>query len=84
MAATASQAKFLNAVLSGHNVVLLGKAGTGKTYILKKAIAMLKNTKKVEVTTPQHEYLQPSSRRQGHCTHFLGFGQDIYVTRKQW
>lgn len=40
------QATFLEKVMSGENVFLTGKAGTGKSYITKEAIRQLKASKK--------------------------------------
>lgn len=40
------QADFLNAALSGENIFLTGKAGTGKTFVVKKAIEQLRAANK--------------------------------------
>ena len=47
----AKHRRFLNLALEGHNVVLLGLAGTGKTSVLKRLIQLLKTEKKVTVTS---------------------------------
>lgn len=48
-----SQQKFLENVLEGKNVFLTGKAGTGKTFIVKRAIKQLeKSGKKVISVAP--------------------------------
>jgi len=47
------QADFLNAALSGENIFLTGKAGTGKTFIVKRAIDEMKaKGKKVAAIAP--------------------------------
>ena len=51
MALTTDQSKFIDLAVRGHNVVLLGKAGTGKTYVLKKAVEILSLSKRVQVTS---------------------------------
>ena len=43
------QQQFLDTAMSGHNVLLLGKVGTGKTHALKTVIGLLENCKNVEV-----------------------------------
>ena len=35
---TRMQQVVLDAILFGHNIALLGKAGTGKTFLLKRAV----------------------------------------------
>lgn len=40
------QQEFLDAVLSGSNIFLTGKAGTGKSFAVKEAIRLLKENKK--------------------------------------
>lgn len=47
------QKEFLDSVLNGENVFLTGKAGTGKSYIVKKAIQELKaKNKKIVALAP--------------------------------
>ena len=41
----ASQQSFLDVAMLGHNIALLGKAGTGKTYVLNRVISLLKSCK---------------------------------------
>ena len=42
-----SQQKYaLDAVLNGHNIVLLGQAGTGKTYTIKECVKNLRRAGK--------------------------------------
>ncbi|MBR2770010.1 MAG: AAA family ATPase [Solobacterium sp.] len=43
---TAEQQSFLNLVMTGKNILLLGGAGTGKTYIIRQATARLEKTGK--------------------------------------
>ena len=43
---------FLDIALLGHNIaIFIGKAGTGKTFALKRVISMLKSCKRVQVTS---------------------------------
>lgn len=47
------QSEFLDAVLKGHNVFLTGKAGTGKTFVVKESIKKLVSSgKKVIAIAP--------------------------------
>lgn len=46
MSYSEKQKTFVESVLSGENIFLTGKAGTGKSYIVKKAIELLKEQKK--------------------------------------
>ena len=39
----------LDTAMSGHNVLLLAKVGTGKTHALKTVIGLLENCKNVEM-----------------------------------
>ena len=48
---TRMQQVVLDAIFAGHNIALLGKAGTGKTFLLKRALETLIITKKVQVTS---------------------------------
>ena len=41
----------LDMILAGHNVMVLGKAGTGKTFLLRRIIELLKPSKEIEVTS---------------------------------
>ena len=47
----ASQQSFLDVAMLGHNIALLGKAGTGKTYVLNRVISLLKSCKRLQVTS---------------------------------
>ena len=47
----ASQQSFLDVAMLGHNIALLGKAGTGKTYVLNRVISLLKSSKRLQVTS---------------------------------
>ena len=47
----ASQQSFLDVAMLGHNIALLGKAGTGKTYVLNRVISFLKSCKRLQVTS---------------------------------
>lgn len=50
---TTKQQEFLDAVLAGKNVFLTGKAGTGKSYVVKEAIEQLNATgRKVVAIAP--------------------------------
>ena len=50
---TDGQQEFLDALLAGKNIFLTGKAGTGKSWIVKRAIELLKkNKKKVVALAP--------------------------------
>lgn len=42
---SADQERFINAVLEGKNIFLTGKAGTGKSYVTKLAMKLLKDKK---------------------------------------
>ena len=42
MSLSTKQSKFLDAVLAGQNVFLTGKAGTGKTFVVKEAMRLMK------------------------------------------
>jgi Cdc6-like AAA superfamily ATPase len=46
MQLSSKQDLFLKSVLAGKNVFLTGKAGTGKSFVTKKAIETLKKAKK--------------------------------------
>ena len=46
-----TQQVVLDTILAGHNVVVLGKAGTGKTFLLRRIIELLKPSKQIEVTS---------------------------------
>jgi ATP-dependent DNA helicase PIF1 len=46
MTLSTKQSDFLDAVLAGKNVFLTGKAGTGKTFVVKKAIEKLRELRK--------------------------------------
>ena len=48
---TRMQQVVLDAIFAGHNITLLGKAGTGKTFLLKRPLETLIITKKVQVTS---------------------------------
>lgn len=53
MSLSKSQEKFFDAAMTGHNIVLSGKAGTGKTYITKLVVKALQDRfKKVIVMAP--------------------------------
>jgi ATP-dependent exoDNAse (exonuclease V) alpha subunit len=53
MTLSAKQQEFLNAVQEGKNIYLTGKAGTGKSYVVKQAIEWLAaNRKKVVALAP--------------------------------
>lgn len=45
------QNNLFNTALSGHCCMLLGKAGTGKTYVLKKVVDVLSKRKNMQVTS---------------------------------
>lgn len=45
------QTTVLNAVVSGHNLVLTGQAGTGKTYTIKQCVNELKNAGRIVTLT---------------------------------
>ena len=47
----AKQRQVLNLALAGHNVDILGLAGTGKKFVLKRLIRLLKTEKIVTVTS---------------------------------
>ena len=49
--ANEGQQSFVALTLEGHNVALLGKAGTGKPYIMKSVVSILSQTKHVKVTS---------------------------------
>ena len=46
-----TQQVVLDTILAGHNVVVLGKARTGKTFLLRRIIELLKPSKEIEVTS---------------------------------
>lgn len=53
MGFTSKQQEFLDAVLAGQNAFLTGKAGTGKSFVVKEAISQLQQTgKKVVALAP--------------------------------
>jgi type II secretory pathway predicted ATPase ExeA len=48
---TAKQEEVIGAIMNGHNLVVCGQAGTGKSYVLKHAIRKLRSCgKNVAVT----------------------------------
>ena len=48
---TDDQHKALDAVISGHNIIILGQAGTGKSFAIREAVRLLtKEGKTVSVT----------------------------------
>ena len=47
----ANQQSFIDVAMLGHNIALLGKAGTGKTYVLNRVISLLKSCKRLLVTS---------------------------------
>src|SRR5690348_7105356 len=46
MTYSTNQQLFIDAVLEGKNIFLTGKAGTGKSFIVKEAIRLLQEAKK--------------------------------------
>ena len=44
------QINVMNFAMDGHNVFVGGKPGTGKTYIVKRVVSVLQQTKQVKVT----------------------------------
>ena len=66
------QQTFLDIALLGHNIALLGKAGTGKTFALKRVISMLKSCKRVQVTssTGMSSLLFEDARTLHSCWHW--------------
>ena len=44
------QINVMNLAMDGHNVFVGGKPGTGKTYIVKRVVSVLQQTKQVKVT----------------------------------
>ncbi|MCZ4244935.1 ATP-dependent DNA helicase [Pedobacter punctiformis] len=53
MSLSTKQSDFLDAVLAGQNVFLTGKAGTGKTFVVKEAMRLMKaNGKKIIAIAP--------------------------------
>ena len=46
MAFTASQREAFNAILNGHNIAILGQAGTGKSTLIRSAAVNLRKEKK--------------------------------------
>ena len=40
---TAEQALAYSAVVAGHNILIMGQAGTGKTFLMKEIISCSKN-----------------------------------------
>jgi predicted ATPase with chaperone activity len=48
---TDDQQKALDAVISGHNIIILGQAGTGKSFAIREAVRLLtEEGKTVSVT----------------------------------
>ena len=60
-----SQQLFVALVLVGHNVALLGKAGTGKTYIMQRVVSILSQTRHLNQSSDilQHSQNRPTGDR---------------------
>ena len=49
---SSDQSKFVDLALSGKNIFLTGKAGTGKSHVVKELIKLLRRSKNVAAVAP--------------------------------
>lgn len=71
---TAEQQEAFDAIASGHNVTLMGQAGTGKTFLVREAVSRLRNAGKTVAVTASTGMAARQYAQQGGTTihHWAG------------